>query len=83
MNLLRDENLNWRQKCCEVCTDYDLLNESHKKYVMVSPNLSIYICRACNSTMYRHKYKQISIQISFGCLSIVDGASHACDLLME
>lgn len=36
MNLLRDENLNWRQKCYEVCTDYDLLNESHQNYTMVS-----------------------------------------------
>lgn len=36
MNLLRDENLNWRHKFHELCTDYDLLNESHKKYIVVS-----------------------------------------------
>lgn len=36
MNLLRDENLNWRHKFYELCTDYDLLNESHKEYILVS-----------------------------------------------
>lgn len=65
MNLLRDENLNWRRKVHELCTDYDLLNESHKKYVMVSverlvPNVGIAVQF---NIQLNHKTSSIQINI--------------------